>query len=85
MKLTKLSRQEWEEWRTAPVTEALRDAIAAQMVAEIKNAAERYLAGRPIPEESRAALMRMQTWHEDFFTSSYDDVIAATGLKGDEQ
>lgn len=84
MRLTKLSRQEWEEWKGSPVTEALRDAMGALIEREREAAQAAYWAGKPISEENRISLMRAVAWHEDVFSSSYEDAVASFGLEVQE-
>lgn len=65
------------EWQGNPVTERLRKAMA-RLVSRRKEAMCRsYLAGNPVPEADRSALLMVEAWVEDFFESSAEDVIAA--------
>lgn len=66
-----------EEWRDNPVTERLHKAMALQTERRKASMCSSYLAGQPVPESERLAVLMVEAWVEDFFTSSAEDVAAA--------
>lgn len=65
------------EWQGSPVTQALREAMRLQVEARKAAICNRYLAGKPVPEAERVALLMVEQWAEDFFDSTAEDVLTA--------
>ena len=74
MRLSKLSKSEWEDWLANPITEAVRDAVGQMLAQQQAAASAAYWAGKAWPEAERLALCRMLAWHEDFFTASHEEI-----------
>ena len=64
------------EWQEHRVTQALQQAMQAQMEIRKEALCKSYLAGRPVPEADRLALLMVEQWVEDFFESTAEDVQA---------
>ena len=79
-----MNEQDWQnfceqvsEWQGHPVTEALRDLLGQQIEARKSHLQAKWWAGQEVSEGERLAVVRLEEWHEDFFSASADDVRAA--------
>jgi hypothetical protein len=73
------------EWQTHPVTETLQRAMRAVLLRRRQQLTSDFLAGRPVSEADRKALLLVEQWAEDFFEASADDVRAAMESEDDKQ
>ena len=76
MNYKELSQEAWEEWGEHPVTLAVRHAVQCLLDQQREAAQAAYWAGRAWPESDRQSLVRMAQWHEDFFDTTADEVMA---------
>ena len=77
MTLKGFSKSDWADWLDNPITEAVRDAVAASLARQQAAATRDYWAGKAWPEADRQSLVRLAAWHEDFFTASFEEIKAA--------
>ena len=77
--------EEWADWLTHPVTEWARDNLAAVLDRQSAAATSAYWAGKAWPEADRQSLVRLQAWHEDFFTATLEDMMAVTEADDEQQ
>lgn len=82
-RLSSLSPQDWEEWQSNPVTQAVRDALQMMLERQQRQAERDYWAGRQWPEAERLSLVRLSAWHEDFFMSSFEEMKTAIEAKNE--
>jgi ribonucleotide monophosphatase NagD (HAD superfamily) len=73
----KFSQEEWEDWQGSLITQAVQGAVLQLLERQEQSAQQAYWAGKPWPDSSREALVRLRAWHEDFFTASYDEIKTA--------
>jgi hypothetical protein len=79
--LSGLSKAEWEEWQGNPVTVLVRDSLARLMDRKRKAFQAAWFSGNPPSEAHRLALVALAEWHEDFFTATHDELMAAMEQK----
>lgn len=77
MRLKDLSPEQWADWLDSPITGAVKAALGETLKRQAQSCQAAYMAGRAWPEAERLALVRMVAWHDDFFTASYDEIMAA--------
>lgn len=75
--MSRLSPEEWEAWRDHPVTQLIRDLLARQLARKREYLKDRWLQGQSPSEGERLAILGLGEWHDDFFTLTHSELMAA--------
>ena len=67
------SHEELDDWHSHPVTECLRDLLAAELRLRQHQAKEAYWAGRPWPKDRRLALREAEALLARLFRARADE------------